>query len=355
MTVRIIKCFVVFAFFTLAIQGLFANPTTASPRNEYETQRTVSVPEETCPPITNLKLAFLPPDRAFASWDAVPGVSQYAIRVTDDNQTTILDTVVYQNSLIIEGLVSGDSYTIEVCYNCEASNTPVCTKMDFDYVIIDDLVVMLQGNPCKCQNMVYSGGSCPDSISAEYDLNENWVYNVTLENSSKLSFFVESGNTKIVGNCQSNITGLGAVQNGAGSPSVDYLDLEGGAQIHFYPTTFCVSGLPVISMKSCEIAPRGELSGLKMDEMTSSLVLFPNPFSDVVYVQTDELHDYTGTTSVLVYDAAGRLVLAQEVPSEPLSSGLFEINTSTFWAGFYWVSLVNNGVSLTTKRMIKVN
>ncbi len=354
MTVRIIKCFVVFAFFTLAVQGLFANPTTASPRNQFEAQCTVSVPEETCPPVTNIQAEFLPPDEAFATWDAIPNVSTYGVRVTDANQTIILNTVVYQNSLTFNGLVPGMSYTIEVCYACPSSNIPVCASRAFDYVIIDDLVVMRQGNPCHCQNNAGTYGTCPSSGSFYYSLNESRVYNVTLDDASKLSFLVEYGTVKIIGNCESDFTGLDTESHGEYDLPLPYYDL-GEAKIHFHGTKFCISGIDVNTITSCDIAPFGKLSRLETGETASSSVLFPNPFSDVVYVQTDEHHDYTGTTSVLLYDAVGRLVLSQEVSNTMLNSGLFEINTSTLWAGFYWVSLLNNGVVLTTKRMIKVD
>lgn len=80
----------------------------------------------------------------------------------------------------------------------------------------------------------------------------------------------------------------------------------------------------------------------------ASLPVFPNPFSENITINADELEDF----EVTVYNTTGQLIYKQQ--HSALEDGHVYISTSEWARGIYSISILKNGVILKTSKVSKV-
>ena len=89
--------------------------------------------------------------------------------------------------------------------------------------------------------------------------------------------------------------------------------------------------------------PEPENPGEGIEELTSSLLLYPNPVKDKIYIETP-----TQTLTVEIYDVYGR----HQVTETPSHQGCLVVDVTDLKSGVYFVKVITeNGEAI--KRIIK--
>lgn len=87
-------------------------------------------------------------------------------------------------------------------------------------------------------------------------------------------------------------------------------------------------------------------TGVKEAFMGNGISLYPNPTNGIVNISISS--ELSGTTSVEVYDAIGKLVI-----SEKLNKDITTINTTKLEDGIYLFKIINDNKAIKTGRLIK--
>ncbi len=357
MTVRTFSQIAFFTIFTFVSLSLGANPLSSFSKGNDNNTLPSNIGkyqlENICPPVTNIQVEFLPNGKALIFWDPIQEIPKYKVKVVDENGTTIINTLTYSASLFINGLIPGMKYEITVCYLCPDSGSDVCGTTQIEYVIIEDLIVMMNGNPCDCKSNAAIDGICPSSLSSFYPLTLPRVYNVSLTDGAELSFIAEEGVVNIVGNCRMDFNELNTEIHGINNLPLPYYDL-GSSRIHFHGTEFCVSGESVAAITYCELTADGKIKG--RDHQVSLIdEIYPNPFNDLLQVDLITLEGKSVVATIQVFDAAGHLVLVQEVTDLYSSTSTVSINTAQLRPGFYWLTVIQPDKIPVTTRVVKID
>jgi hypothetical protein len=83
-----------------------------------------------------------------------------------------------------------------------------------------------------------------------------------------------------------------------------------------------------------------------LSALDNSISIYPNPTNGIVNIAIST--ELSGTTSVEIYDAIGKLVI-----SEKLSKDVTTVNTSKLEDGMYMYKIINNNKAIKVGRMIK--
>jgi hypothetical protein len=353
MTVRTITHFLVALIFAAHAHTLFAYENTRNLVEPAATNSQALTPTNTCEPVQNIQAEFLPGGKALIYWDEVPGIDKYYVTVVDANQNSIFDGTVITNSVKVSGLTIGQSYTVTVCYTCNSNNEIVCSALIVDYIIIEDLIVMMTGAPCNCNNTPTGAGGCPTSGSDLYSLAQPRTYHILLADGTEQTFVVQGGRVNPVGSCPSTALTLTPVAHGAFNSMLPCYNF-GASKIHFHGSHFCISGASILDISYCDIMDSGEGKERSVDEHAAETA-YPNPFSDWLHIDFPSTNTGETRATVQVFDATSRLVMEQVVEDLPLSESSITLHTAALKSGCYWVLAHRDGVWSPARRLVKVD
>lgn len=295
--------------------------------------------ENECPPVTNIKVEMLQGGKVLITWDLVPGDPKYAVKLEDENQNVLLDSTVQVNKVMVSGLIPGVKYKFMVCYICKKTGKPVCAYKGFKYIIIEDQVVMFDGNnACSCQNTAGTEGACNSSQSPYFSLESGRVYNIHLTDNSTITFACNN-TVNPVGNCPTNFDGLGYGLHGDNAFDLPFYQV-GTSRVFFHGSTFCVQGEDVDMVTFCNLSIDKE----QEKDLSPVEKVYPNPFSDRIVVEPG-----AGETTIEVFNATGQLVLEKTAQI----SGQLVLNTETFAPGLYWLCIRGEGRENSVHRLLK--
>jgi hypothetical protein len=305
-----------------------------------------------CPPVANLQVEMLPGGKALAFWDPVPAVDKYFVRVEGPNQSLILDTVVASNQVVISGLAPGLRYHIQVCYLCPYKNDLSCVRESFDYIIIEEVIVMLTGNPCSCKLNPDLDGTCPSNSSNLYSLANNRVYHIQMPDSSRLSFITDNGVVRLVGNCPLDFDQLDTEAHGALQLQLPVYNF-GGAKIHFHGQSFCVDGVGDAEVRYCDWEKTGkERLDPSESELETAATLYPNPFSDILSIRVPSGADKPWY--VQMYNNTGQLMRVFTMPSGLEEGHSAVLPVADMAPGMYWMQVYGAGFESFGMRAVKL-
>jgi hypothetical protein len=300
-----------------------------------------------CQPVTNIKVEMLQGGKALVSWDAIPGVPKYFVKLTDENQNVLLDTITPVNNIMVNGLAKGRKYKFSVCYLCSKTNNYVCAYKTFRYIIIEDQVVMLDGSSssCNCDMAPGTEGACSSSQSSYYTLETQRIYNIHLTDGVDISF-VCTGTVNPVGNCPMNFSGMNTAVHGDFGLDLPFYQI-GNSRIYFHGSTFCVMGEDVAAITYCDVPAKEKAD--QNDPVAGELV-YPNPFSDIVVVDIAARGPESAETTIRLLNATGVPVLEKTTRD----TGPVAIPTESVAPGLYWLSISGEGRERTVERLLKV-
>ncbi|MCB9305822.1 MAG: T9SS type A sorting domain-containing protein [Lewinellaceae bacterium] len=301
--------------------------------------------ENSCPPITNIKVEMLQGGKAVISWDAVPGVANYFVKLTDENLNILLDTVIPTNQVLVSGLTVGTTYKFSVCYKCKKTGKYICGYRTFKYVIIDDQVVMLNGDNdmCSCHPPATTEGICNSSQSLYFTLESSRVYNIQLVDGTHLSFLCNDM-VNPLGNCPADFGGMGYDVHGDFSSILPFYEIN-SSRIYFHGSTFCIQGELVESVTFCGI-PQDKSDSNAAHSATG---VYPNPFTEMLVVDIGVKGNNQKTT-IRLLDAAGRQVLEKNVQN----ANQAVLHTSDIQPGFFWLVVGAEGEPVEVQRVLKI-
>lgn len=299
---------------------------------------------EECPPPSNIKVELLQGGKAIISWDLVPGVPKYKVVLEDENLNILLDSLVNSSSVLVANLIPGEKYKVSICYGCPETGRPVCNFKTFRYIIIEDQVVMFDGNsPCSCKTTAETEGLCNSSASPYYSLVTSRVYNIQLSDNSSLAFLCKN-TVNPVGNCRMDLVSTGLETHGDYGAQLPYYQV-GNSKIFFHGSTFCIQGESTTNVTYCEINVKD-----RTDEAAETTGIFPNPFSDLIIVNDSETGMAGQQRCLQLFDASGRMVLEKE-SDQP---GVLSLQTQQVPPGLYWLCMRREGHSPKTERLLKL-
>jgi len=301
--------------------------------------------EKECPPVANIKVEIMQNGKAIFSWDSIAGVPKYFVKLTDEYQNIIIDTIVSASHLMAGGLIRGRQYTLSVCYWCEENERLICGYKNFRYIIIEDQVVMYEGgNPCQCSTPVGTEGICNSSLSPHYTLESSRIYNILLMDNSGISIIcTESINP--IGNCQMDFGGVDYAAHGSFNAVLPFYTI-GNSKVFFHGTTFCVQGEAVENISYCDISSKKDRQAVHVPAEK----IYPNPFSDMLVVETEETKTSGGETMICLYNVMGQMVL-EKTTSAP---GRYTIETGQIAPGVYTLCINGKDRPLSTRRLLKL-
>lgn len=122
--------------------------------------------------------------------------------------------------------------------------------------------------------------------------------------------------------------------------------------------TYCSSGDYTQTFQTiygCDSAVTLHLTitvGVEDHDFASSLIVYPNPTTDIVNVQCDMRNERVGTLEIQLSDAFGRLL---DVVDVPLSSSqqTAQINLSHLAKGVYFMKAMADGKVMTVRKVVK--
>lgn len=303
--------------------------------------------QKDCLPVANIKVEMLQGGKALVSWDAVPGVPKYFVKLTDENQNVLLDTMTPVNNIMVNGLVKGKKYKFSVCYLCSKTGNYVCSYKTFRYIIIEDQVVMLNGSSssCNCDKAPGIEGTCNSSQSSYYSLESSRVYNIHLTDGADISFIC-TGTVNPVGNCPMDFSGMNADVHGDFGLDLPFYQI-GNSRIYFHGSTFCVMGEDVAAITYCDIPTQEKKD---QNDTVEAEKVYPNPFSDIVVVDLAARGLEGAETTIRLLNATGIPVLEKTTRD----TGPVAIQTESVAPGLYWLSISGEGRERTVERLLKV-
>lgn len=302
-----------------------------------------------CPPVTNLLIETHPGGAAAISWDLVANIPTYSVKVTHSSGYVLLDTLVPAPPVMVHGLKLGERYNVKVCYQCPVTEKTVCSEKEFDYIIIDDYIVMLSNYNCSCGDPVPKSGKCPSSNSYYYTLKQPKIYDLTLQDDSKMTFIVQDGHANPVGSCPSNYTFMGYAQHGPSGDQLPYYAF-GNNKIFFHGSDFCIHGAPPVGISYCDIRPRPR-SVQPSESPTVAADIYPNPFDQWIAIAIQNSAAKESAFRVELTDATGRLVMVQHFPA--LTEQVVRLDTESVPSGFYLLRLMGVDGLIAVKQLIK--
>lgn len=351
MSVRTLLFFVQFILLSASTHTVMAQKNDPIGHNDqHHASESEGREEEECPVPSNIQVEFLPNGEAIVTWDAIPNVTVFHVHVTDANQHVIFDDFVSGNQVHISNLEAGERYNVRICYFCQSSERDICSAMTFTYVIINDVIVMLGGDPCNCDKNATKDGFCSHSNSDYYKFINPGIYTVKLVDSSEMTFESSFGVVKAIGNCPLSNFKMNSEKHGILGAFLPYYAVD-TSKIHFHGTRFCVSGASVAKVTYCayeggrshELSPQREGS------------VFPNPFKDLVRVAWPAVeNDDDLPLNVQVFDARGQLVYKTTYTSFDFQQEPLLINLEGLANGLYWLSISGEGVAPTVHRLQKI-
>jgi hypothetical protein len=349
MSVRTLLLFVQFMLFNAGAYQVNAQRTAPiAPDYQHHSLASEGMEEEECPEPSNIQIEFLSHGEAIITWDPIPNVSAFHVRVTDANQQVIFDNVVLGNQAHISNLEAGERYEVRICYDCTSGERDICSAMSFTYVIVDDVIVMLGGDPCHCDLDATTDGFCTHSNADFYSYIDPGIYTVKLVDGSEMTFEASSGTVKAIGNCPLYNFKMGNEKHGAWGSVLPYY-VVGSSKIRFHGTKFCVSGASVAKVTYCTL--NGSRS--QVTEYVKETAVSPNPFHDMVTVSWPDNGDDAGLPlHIHVYDARAQLVHEAIYTREATP---IVLNLHGLTNGLYWLSISGDDISPTVHRLIKLD
>jgi hypothetical protein len=121
--------------------------------------------------------------------------------------------------------------------------------------------------------------------------------------------------------------------------TVDFEPHNHGGTVHYRYRLLSSNGKPIDSM---DVIYTGSL-GIEASAPLAKLSVYPNPTNDYLYISTSNATNY----AIKIVDMLGNLVY-----SSVLKTGFEKIDVTQFQKGVYFVTLNNNGKSITTKKIV---
>ena len=315
------------------------------------------VSDEECPAVTGIEVEFTQDGTALLTWDPILNNPVFTITVEDENGNLVFNTTITGNEIEVPGMEYGVEYTFTICYVCPYTGAPVCGSKKTRSVIIEDLIVMLNGNNCSCSKPHPMANLCVESTGYfEYALSPSKVYKVVFAGNEQISFVYTGGHVRRVGSCTSDYKLHTTGMHGSAS-FVEYLELLSNARIYFHNNHFCIeNGLPT-SVSACPIS--GGITTIYPPafinlEAPVQCLVFPNPFSDVLNIKVPGTEGELTTGTLILYNAMGIPVFTQLLSDLPASESSVQVNTGGVAPGVYWLVIVRDGEPPLVIRVVKM-
>lgn len=301
-----------------------------------------------CLPVGNLLVETHQGGAATISWDTVANVPAYNVKVTHSSGYVLMDTSVGAPPVMVHGLKTGERYHVKVCYRCPETNKIICESREFDYIIIDENIVMVDDQGCSCSNPVPQYGKCIPSNSSFYALTQPKIYNIELKDESKMTIVVQDGYANPVGNCPNDYDHMGYSLHGESDTLFPYY-VFGANKIYFHGSDFCIQGAPPKGVNYCDI--RSKSRNIEPSESPAVVTaIYPNPFDQWIAISLQNSTAKESALRVELTDATGRLVMAQRFPAH---SEQVRLETESVPSGFYVVRLIDADGLIAVKPLIK--
>jgi hypothetical protein len=308
-------------------------------------------PPESCTNNLNIQTEIGPENDALISWKAVAQVFYYKVQVYNSEGNVVFNEATNQPKVHVNNLNAGEAYAVNVCYECPSDAGTVCSESSFYTIIIEDLIVMLDGRACSCNTPV--GGNPQCTGQPLYPLNVPAIYNIQLGNGDKQVFVVDNGKVNPVGNCNSPFKGLGATNHGSNNTVLPYFDL-GSVRIYFHGTQFCIQADPLAVVTTCGNNSGNTEGRFKhpqhSQEHDTDAWVFPNPFQDMLQLRPEK----AGATLLRCYDARGQMILEQPLPAILPEDNPVLLPAAHWAPGLYWLEIRYTDGQKTQHRAVKI-
>lgn len=308
---------------------------------------------ETCHPVSGIELEFTGEGTGLITWNAIQDDLQYTVNVVAEDGDILLETVVNGNQIEVSGLIPGVEYTITICYTCPANGEQICADRKCRYVIIEDVIVMLDSKSCNCGSAPLISGTCSSTGASLYNLINSKVYHIELLDGSRMNFMVYGGKVNPVGSCVSNFAGLNQEYHLGPGFTTKYYKLGPNSKIFFHGSQFCVSGSAVGSISYCNIYWPIEPNKFK-SAPTASGSVYPNPFTDVINVEITSGKSENSKAVIQLFDARGQRILEETRSDLPSNSSIIQINAGNTVPGIYWLAIKQDGEADLIIKLVKL-